>query len=335
MQGRAARKVVILLAAVTAAVPGLHVETGAATLEGGNGVYRVRISDGQLPFKCGVWTAVTGSLHPAGPELPLLFSSSGQPINSSYTTLYSHVTGRSYTTAFECTPLCEHVGPPQILPLTRDNTTVGYRLTWTFTEPPGIYVATPPLIRFVQDVLVDGPVDGSETIENSIVRETHTVENLGPGIFRFGLRKLWDLAIEADDGPLLGDCETPAAGCDRSLDLPIVGPVPAPIPAALIFRSNPPTAACPGGLPPDNPEGCDAPDLLQFNVWQIQFGTCFLADLFQGAECGQGGFFDDTSLAYHYGVEAPTGVELVPGASRSFTQYLTLALIGCPSIVTD
>ena len=61
----------------------------------------------------------------------------------------------------------------------------------------------------------------------------------------------------------------------------------------------------------------------------------FLADLSQGAECGQGGLFDDTSLAYHYGVESPTGIELDPGESRSFTQYLTLDPVGCPSIVTD
>lgn len=328
---------------------------GAADLEGGNGVFRVRVSDGEQAFKCGVWTAVTGPLHPAGPGLELLFSFNGAPINSSYTTLHSHRTGRDYTTVGECTPLCDFVGPPQVEPIEREGTIVGYRLAWTFAEPRSVRLIGEATIRFAQEVVVEGPVDGTETPDNSIVRETHTVTNLGLGLFRFGLRKMWDLTIDADDGPWLGQCAEPTGACDRSLNLPVSGSAGAPLPGAVIVRSNPPESACPPGVEPNEPDGCDGvdpwivaasvsrasglvpppdpPQMLQFNWWPVIFGECWIPELVDGAECGVGGFFDDTALAYFYGLTRQTAVVLRPNESRSFTQYLTLDSASCPAIL--
>ena len=55
--------------------------------------------------------------------------------------------------------------------------------------------------ELVQEVVVEGPVDGTETVDNTVIRETHTVKNLGPGSLDFGLRKQWDWNTAGDDGP--------------------------------------------------------------------------------------------------------------------------------------
>jgi len=351
----------VALAALSIAI-GVWPAATAANLHGGNGVYRVVVSDGQQSFKCGTWVAVTGALHPAGPGRDLIFSSNHTPINTSYTTLHSYGTGRDYTTTFVCTALCDYAGQPVIEPIEREGTTVGQRLSWTFEDGfPGQFPG-PSVIRFVQEVLVEGPVDGTETSDNSVVRETHRVENLGPGLFRFGLRKFWDVNIDSDPAPWLGDCRSPEAGCDRSLNLQPASFLPAfmlrnPVfPDSVILRANPPVAACPPPIAPNAPAGCkgpdpwvvaatvrgsndldpaaDPPDVLQFNLWNIQFGACFSADLLDGVECGSGALYDDSSMAYMYGVTPQSAIRLGAGESRSFTQYLALDLDSCPDIIT-
>jgi hypothetical protein len=347
----------LIAATLIVAVCGAWTGVGAANLHGGNGVYRVVVADGQQAHICGVWTAVTGPLHPAGPGLELLFSFNGAPINSSYTTLRSYLSGRDYTTTTECTPLCIFAGSPETEPIERDGTIVGHRLSWTIVESPPTQFPGSPRIRFIQEVAVEGPVDGSETIDDSVVRETHIVENLGPGVLWFGLRKMWDLRIGSDDGPWLGDCAEPDAGCDRSLNLPNFGPADARYPRSVIFRSSPPTASCPGPAEPNDPDGCDgadawvvaatvgrstqldpspdAPQLLQFNFWSPMFGECWLPELIDVAQCGDGGFPDDTALAYLYGLDPGSAVRLGASQSRSFTQYVSLDLAGCPGVVDD
>lgn len=351
------RRIILGVCAAIVLVPGLAPEGRAANLEGGNGVYRVIVSDGAQAHKCGVWTAVTGPLHSAGPGHELLFSVNGLPINSSYTTLRSHQSGRTYTTTGECLPLCIVAGRPQIEAVQRIGKTVGYRLAWTFFDQPPPSTFPGPLVRFVQEVTVDGPVNGTETVENSIVRETHTVQNLGPGGFRFGLRKMWDMNIDSDEGPWLGDCDTPEAACDRSLNLTRNGSLDGPYPRNLVFRSNPAEASCPAGIPPNAPDGCvgperyvvsatvrppttlsprpNPPQLLQFNWWSPLFGECWVPGLFDAAECGEGGFFDDTALAFFYGLDVSTAVKLRKDQSASFTQYLGLETSRCPSILVN
>ena len=327
----------------------------AANLKGGNGIYHVLVSDGQTSNKCGTWTAVTGPLHPAGADLELLFSVNGTPSGSSYTTLHSHQTGRNLTTASVCLPLCIVVGKPLAEPLMRDGITVGWRLTWSFVDAPLSGDGRGPQVDFVQEVSVEGPIDGTETIENSLVRETHTVVNHGPGGFRFGLRKMWDVGIDADDGPWIGACSSPEAGCDRSLSLTKNGTLDGPYPLGLIFRSSPPRAECPAGVEPNAPEGCSGPEpfvlaattarasgldprphppeLVQFNAWSPLFGECWLNDPLDAAACGVGSVADDTAFAYFFGASPQTAVKLRAGWARSFTQYLALDSATCPATI--
>jgi hypothetical protein len=333
---------------------GAVTEGRAANLFGGNGIYQVAVSDGAQFWKCGVWTASTGELHPVGPGLPLIGAVNSQfPLDSSFTTLRSHQTNVSYTTNDLCTPLCSVAGPPRIEPVTRAGVTVGYRLSWTIRDTLPGEGSGGPLVRFTQEVSVVGPVDGTQTVDNSLVRETHTVRNLGPGEFHFGLRKLWDLLVGSDWGPWLSDCDAPMSACDRSLNLWRFG-APA-YPDHLVINPDPATASCPGGIEPNEPAGCggnppyvvavtvgapnerysrpDLPELVQFNNWNVAF-NCWLTGLQDSAECGAGGFGEDTALLYYWGVSLETAVRLRAGQARSFTQYLAAGVGGCPAMFT-
>lgn len=317
-------------------------------LQAGNGIYRVHIGDTANILRCGVWTATTGPLHPAGPGLDVIFGA-GVPL-SSYSTLHSHQTGKNYTTggAASCTDLCA-IATPAIVPLVREGIKVGYRFTWVFTDGAG------PQVELVQEIAVEGPVNGSETVNSSVIRETHVVKNLGPGGFRFGLRKMWDLAVGADDGPWLGSCATPDAACDRGLELTRAGSLA--YPASVAITNDPGQAVCPAGVVPNTPEGCAGnpsyvvgatvmpragldppptpPDVLQFSAWSNLFGNCWHPLPADAATCGANGFpTDDTALAYLYGLTPLRPVGLLAGASRSFTQYLGVAPSGCPAIIS-
>jgi hypothetical protein len=342
----------VLLAAALAVAAGSQV--WAANLFGGNGVYRVVVSDGAQFWKCGVWTASTGTSHPAGPGLPLLGAANSQfPLDSSFTTLRSYLTDRSYTTNDLCTPLCIFAGSPSVRPIARGGVTVGYRLSWIFRDTPSSPGLGGPQIRFTQEVAVEGPVDGTETVDNSFVRETHIVENLGPGGFRFGLRKLWDLLVGDDWGPWLGDCDSPEAACDRSLEFRRFG-IPS-YPRNFLVNADPAVAACPGGIEPNEPAGCggnppyvvafsvqpptaqfprpNPPELVQFNNWNIAF-SCWQSDLLDAAACGAGGFSDDMALLYYWGLTLDTAVRLPAGGSRSYTQYIAAGVETCPFPLT-
>jgi hypothetical protein len=346
---------------IVLAVPGAAPSVYAANLSAGNGVYQIKVSDGQLPAKCGVWAASTGPLHPAGNARPLFGALNNQfPLESSFTTFHSYASGLSYTTSGACQPLCVVIGRPAVTPIVRDGTTVGYRLAWTFHEPG---LAAGPLIEFAQEVVVEGPVDGTQTAENSLVRETHVVTNHGPGRLAFGLRKLRDLLVGEDWGPWLGDCAVPAAACDVSMYLSRFG---APLyPRNVVLHAAPPAALCPAGISPVEPAGCDAapsyivattvqppttlvprphpPELLEFNSWGVAAGPCWgPGELQNDAECG----IDDanchpildpdcgTALSYHYGLTPRTAPRLLPGESREFSQYLAAAVDGCPAMMT-
>jgi len=318
----------------------------AATLQAGNGAYRIFIGNAGSPAACGSWTARTGTLHPLGANQSLLFGSS--PV-SSYTTLRSHANQRDYTTSdvLDCTTLCS-VATPLVEQVLHEGVKVGYRFTWSFVDDPG------PAIELIQEVVVEGPVDGNETEHNSAVRETHTVKNLGPGAFSFGLRKMWDWAVGGDDGPWLADCAAPEAACDRSMNLTRDGAGDGAYPASYAMTNDPQTAACPRGTHPNEPQGCggapayvvagtvrgrlgDAlpptpPALVQFSAWANLFGTCWLPAPADSTACGTQGFpDDDNALAYFYGVSPQRPVRLQPGETRSFTQYLGAAATSCPA----
>lgn len=308
----------------------------------GNSIYTVYVEDDAAVGSCGTWTATTAGSHPAGPGLNVLYGV-GNP-GTSNTTLRSYSSSTDYGTGTPpCTSLCGLVSPT-VTTILNGATVVGFRFTWTFTDGIG------PSIDFVQEVVVVGPVDGSETVDNTVIRETHTVTNNGPGTFSFGLRKMWDWQIGGDDGPYFGSCSDPTTACDRSMNLTGDGTMDGLYPDVFVVNEDPATTACPPGITPISPDCGGAPlylvagtvtaagslapppsppELLQFNSWGPLVSDCWQPALSDNTNCAGG----DTAQAYFYGLTPGTALTVSAGQSQSFTQYIVAGESGCPAII--
>ena len=322
-----------------------------AILQAGNGIYSIFVEDDPASPNCGTWTARTAALHPAGPGKNVLYGQgTSNTILRSYTTDSYYATVPITTGAATTSPLC--ATPPLVTPILFGNATTGYRLTWSFQDG-----ATGPSIDFVQEMVIVGPVDGSETIDNTVIRETHTVRNRGSGTFAFGLRKHWDWQIEGDDGPYFGSCDSPTVACDRSMNLTADGSRDGAYPSTYVINHDPVATGCPGSVTPVA-SGCTgqplylvagtvappsslfppptAPELLQFGRWRSLISSRWLPALQDAALCGArgSGSEDDTSVAYFYGLTPETAITIGTGEERSFTQYVAAAPDRCPAIVS-
>lgn len=313
-----------------------------ADVRGGNEIFTVSVAESSSDY-CGAWTATTGPKHPAGENLDVLFGAG--TARTSTTTFKSYTSGIEYVTGHHpgCSRLCQNAAPV-VSPILNGGKIVGYRLLWSFRDG-----AQGPKIEFEQEVHVSGPVDGTETVDNTVIRETHTVRNLGPGDLKFGLRKLWDWQIGGDDGPHFGDCANSTTACDASMNLTPDGSLSGRYPRAYVINSDPALTACPTGTnpiggncvgsPPYIVSGTVAPtssglfpppsppELLQFNDWSNLSSECWQPSLHNDATCGGG---DDTAVAYFYGLTGDSAIVLAEGQERSFTQYVTAAKEGCP-----
>lgn len=336
-----------LPAALLAAAACLFVLSAAtpadAQLVVGNGIYAVTVDDA-TGFDCGAWTAVTGVDHPAGPGENVLFGG-GFP-GTSYTTLRSYTSGTDWATSGGpggCSDICD-ADTPTVDFLLRDGTPVGIRLTWSFPDAG-------TTLEFVQEVVVEGPVDGSETVDNTVIRETHVVRNTGGAGVEIGLRKMWDWQVGFDDGPWFGDCATFDVACDRSMNLTADGSEDGFYPPTYVINEDPAESGCPDGIVPDDPDGCGGtplyivagtlsgasglspaptpPELFQFNRWSSQFSDCWEPGLSDNATCGGG----DTAAAYFYGRTAATAISVASGDEASFTQYVVAAADDCPDVL--
>ena len=168
---------------------------------------------------------------------------------------------------------------------------------------------------------------------------------------------MYDLAIgdsvAADTGPWFGDCRTPEAACDRSVNLTPEGAQDGLYPENIVINSAPVTAVCPGTVDPNETAACDgeppyfvaatvglpgdysAPDLLQFNSWESAFTSCWIGDLEDAAECSVEEPGPGTALSYYYGLSPLSAVVLGPGERRQFTQFFAMSQTGCPSVIRD
>lgn len=329
-----------------------------AVPQAGNRIYRIHVVfDPADERACGTWTATTGSAHPAGEGLNVLYGSPtpGFPFTSN-TVLRSYTSGRDYATGDKCTRLCGVVAPA-VITVMNGSTEVGFRLRWTLSDPTPA-LPNGPVIELEQEVVVVGPVDGTESVDNTVIRETHTIRNFGPGPFRFGLRKLWDWQIGGDDGPFFGSCDTPEQACDVSMNLTADGSLSGTFPSAYVINQAPAVTVCPGQAPRS---GCNetppyliagtvappagaalsppptTPELLQFNHFFQLSSSCWLPDtLVNGALCGDKGVEggDDTAVAYFYGLTPATAITLGVNEDRSFTQYVAAARNACPGIIS-
>jgi len=318
-------------------------QTNASVISGGNGIYTVYMEDSSGSSGCGRWTALTAAMHPAGPGLNVLYGG-GFP-GTSDTTFRSYTTGIDYRTGLSgtCTGICSVSGSPAVTPIMNGATTVGYEFAWTIADGGNS-------VTFIQHVAVVGPVNGTETVDNTVIRETHTIINNGPGMLSYGLRKHWDWQIGPNDGPWFGDCDTVTAACEQSMNLTPDGSQSGMYPQSYVMNEDPAAGLCPPPTVSGIPAGCsgtplyivagtveppsnlvpppDAPDLLQFNSWPTLVSTCWHPGLANNAFCGGG----DTSIGYFYGLTAPLSLPM--GGQRSFTQYVVAGEETCPKAIT-
>ncbi|MHC4947964.1 MAG: hypothetical protein ACYTG1_06855 [Planctomycetota bacterium] len=324
---------------------GLVSQIGGAqqvTLTAGNGIYTVFIDDTQFGT-CGMWTAQTAALHPTGAGNDVIYAS-GNP-GTSYTTLRSYDTGTFYVTGSpSCgTSLCG-LTTPTITPVMSGATTVGYDFQWTFADAGNT-------IRFTQQLVVEGPVDGTETVDDTVIRETHVVENLGPGTFNYGLRKMWDWEISGpgvfDDGPMFGDCLVPQDACDQSMNMTPDGSMDGMYPQSYVINEDPVNIVC-GGIITGSCTGTPvylvagtvappsvlspaptAPEVLQFNSWPSMYNNCWQPALVNNSTCAGG----DTAIGYFYGLTMASALAIGPGGVAEFTQYVVAGEDACPPII--
>jgi hypothetical protein len=228
----------------------------------------------------------------------------------------------------------------------------GYRYSWTLDD------GGHPIV-FVQEVNVEGPVDGTETTDNSAIRETHIVKNSGGSSWSFGLRKHWDWQIGPDDGPWFATCDHVSEGCDRSMTFAADGSGAGMYPVNYVMNPDPLDALCPNGITPIALAGCTgnpiyivagtvgppsslvppptAPELLMFNSWPELVDTCWMPALVDYTRCGAQGSAngDDSAIAYFYGATAASAQVVAAHRQLSFTEYVVAASNSCPDVIEE
>lgn len=309
-------------------VMGLH-PAAVAVLTAGNDYYLVHIADSG---NVGQYTATTGSAHPAGGGLNVIYGD-GLP-GTSFTTIRSYTSGTDYvqddgkSSSFTVVPL----GPLGVVsPLG----TTGFRTVYNITGRDQLTI--------IQDIKVNGT-----TFEDSTIELTTTVQNNATTAVRIGIRHLIDYQIGSDDGPIfqpvnvvLGDF----VGCDlRTEESQYLYPS---FDAYVIedndVNPNPPTFNIFGSV--NGPAGISqeptGPDLLQFTCWPTSFGTAFsytidptrdVATVNGTCQSGTGG--GDSAVLYYFGATSASALLIAPGESKTVSISLFLRPIA-ESVVTN
>lgn len=249
--------IVIVLLAVLA---GQSTPTRAAPVSAGNAFYTVHVEDVPVVEGRGLYTVTTGSAHPAGNNLNVLFGD-GKP-KTSFNTVRSYTTGTDYV---QRTPNFIGNSDASTIWLSPYGTVTplgatGYRTTYRLPGPP----ETPDALTIISDVNVNGT-----SFENSAVEVTTRVMNNGSAPVDVGIRYVWDFQIAKDDGPTLRTLNPEGAALTTEAEFR------APTFASFVLddndlNPNPPTfnvfgtVTDPGTITPPP----TTPDLLQFVDWE-------------------------------------------------------------------
>lgn len=159
-----------------------------------NRIYTVNVESPMAggSFGIGSWNAVTGSDHPAGGGLDLLYSGSYTGTNFSTLRVYAGAgVTRDYCvlTSPDLDSAFFSEGPSPFGPSGQ-----GWRTVWRLAGEN---------LRVTQDVVV-APSSAFAVWQNSAIYHTVLIENLGASTVRVGWRNLYDWAVSdafGDDGP--------------------------------------------------------------------------------------------------------------------------------------
>ena len=306
------------LAPVVGVVAGLVLASLPAAAQvsiGGNGIYEVAVDAG------GDYTARTGLMHPDRTAVNVFFGGSGYQPGTTWNSVRSYrsndewvlmdwfLVGPTPSPGFTCAS-ADDVVTPTITPLRNaGGTQTGVQHVWRIQN-------STDNLRIKQEVNVEGT-----TWEDSVVRVTTCVENLGTVTAPIGIRFMWDWEISTQDGPYMG-IRPPSPPLEPYLDTEDDWPSPT-FDNYEISNTQRPSMVSPfyriGGTVnrPRMALGPTAPELVQFVSWPRMYATCFEYGT-TGIVCGN----DDSAVAYYWGATPATAIQVAPGATYCATQYV-------------
>lgn len=304
---RPSRPAAVFAAALFAALLSLLLLFGAAaraeTLSAGNGIYTVDVDD-----ESGLYTVTTGSSHPLGEGLNVLYGD-GSP-RTSFDSVRSYTSGTDYE--------LQSISSQSTVPLG----TTGFQTTYTLSEAD-----EEDDMSVVQTVQADG-----STFADSRVEVTTVVTNTGGAPEQIGLRYLWDYQINEDDGPtfqaddptgpvLLGEEDFPAPAFDHyTIEDNDVSPEPPTF--DVLGTVNGPSSAAP--VPPT---------LLKNAAWSEAYDTAFDYSTTPGRiVSSEAEGLNDNAVLYYWGDSAADAPTVAPGGSYrvSASMFLTPPGEGLP-----
>jgi hypothetical protein len=155
-----------------------------AGLEAGNGIFRVYL-ESNYGLGIGAYTVLTGPNHPAGPGHDVLFGN-GVP-GTSFMVIRDLTSGNDYVEGWYLTQPNEFSLDNDVREISPLGTT-GFRVRWRLDS-----LGTGATV--IQEVNVRGSTvaDSSVEVTTSITETDH----------QFQIQYLWDVAVGADDGPVL------------------------------------------------------------------------------------------------------------------------------------
>jgi hypothetical protein len=277
--------------------------TKIATRTIDNGIYCVSVQDAIGHYGEGTYTIATSTGHPV-PDKNVFYGGVDQDPGSTYLTVKVYDTGKEYvstTTGPAPSTGCTVASLDTCSPVTTQNDN-SVCTTWT----------TPENLLINQTIAVEG-----STLADSMVRMTTTITNNDADIHRVGVRYVWDIMIDDEDGSWFAERFPDADWIDAECewDPPAFWKYnttndPNSSIFTIVGTSKPLSVLSP---PPTTP------DLLQFAAWDGVFDHAFDYTPTGQTLAGPGA---DSAIVYYWGHDDANAIILSSGESVSVTQYL-------------
>ncbi len=295
------------LAQAKQAPAGVHT---AAAVTAGNNFYTIAVATGGGSY-IGTYTVATGPQHPAtitaGTPQDVLFGGAAHNPWSTYLTVRSYNTTSEYTTSGAPSPSPGYTSVPlDPYYASTSSTATSVTTTWNVNRQNDVFT-------IIQTIAVE-----RTTLDNSRVRATTTVTNNGNAELDIGVRYLWDIMVDGEDGSY---CKTVNPyGSWLSTEQDWTPPSFEQYqntnnPATPVFYING-SVSGPAFIPPPSP-----PDKLQFADWEDAYDVAF-----DYTTTGKTIAGNDSAMVYYWGYNNDNPIRLDPiredAGSVNVTQYL-------------
>lgn len=267
-----------------------------------NGIYCVSVQDVTGRYGEGTYTIATSARHPV-PDTNVFYGGVDQNPGSTYLTVRVYNTSKEYVSTTSGpiqSPGYTLVALDTCSPVTTQNDNSVYT-TWATQE--GLLIN--------QTIAVEGT-----TLEDSMVRVTTSITNNNADARRVGIRYVWDMMMDDEDGSWFAERLPDEDWIDTECEW--VSPTfrryaatNDPNRSIFIVWGNLTGFAL---TPPPT-----TPDLLQFAEWEGVFDHAFDYTPTGQTLAGPGA---DSAIAYYWGHDGANAITIESGESVSVTQYL-------------